>query len=302
MSSIAHIRMYPTNWRTGCMGLSLEQEGLYIRMCMFHAETGRRVPLDDGEAARALNANVNQYRKVLGQLLVKGKIKRHDNGYGNDRVEHERSEAEKAVDRKSAPTPEGVSDRQADQGQKREDRVPSIATPLATGVVTPPATPPVEAEKAQSFLRAKKELVASNYLSVVDEARAQTDYEKLADQLTAASAPAIGNPAAYPSLLNLSAPMMWLNQGADLELDILPTVAEVARKRAGKQKITSWEYFTSAVANAKAKRENGLPVVDVAALVTEGRRARSTIRADGKPTVFQLLQEMEAKAVQGASS
>ena len=116
------------------MGLSLEQEGLYIRMCMFMAETGRRVPLEDAEAARMMNVQTRNYRRVLGELLRIGKITRHDNGYGNDRLEHERAEAEKASGGKPATTSSGSADRQADQGSEREDREATAdLTPIYSG-------------------------------------------------------------------------------------------------------------------------------------------------------------------------
>lgn len=140
MSGPSYVRMYPTDWRSGCLGLSLEQEGLYMRICMFIAETGRRVPLDDSQAARMLGGvNVNQYRKVLGKLLVLGKIKRHEDGYGNDRIEHETSTASTAAKGNVGP------DRKADQGQNGQDRpataeVTGRVTPQATQAVTPQAT------------------------------------------------------------------------------------------------------------------------------------------------------------------
>lgn len=134
MTRVSHIRIYPTDWRSGCMGLSLEQEGLYIRMCMFMAETGRRVPLDDTEAARMMNVQTRNYRRVLGELLRIGKITRHDNGYGNDRLEYERAEAEKATGGKPAATSSGSADRQADQGPERQDREATAdITPIYSG-------------------------------------------------------------------------------------------------------------------------------------------------------------------------
>lgn len=145
MSGPSYVRMYPTDWRSGCLGLSLEQEGLYIRMCMFIAETGRRVPLDDSQAARMLSGtNVNQYRKVLGQLLVLGKVKRHEDGYGNDRIEHETTSA------KSASSSNNGSGRKADQGQGREasEATPQV-TPQAATPATHPVTTPVVAENIQ---------------------------------------------------------------------------------------------------------------------------------------------------------
>lgn len=158
------VRMYPSDWRSGCLGLSLEQEGLYVRMCMFIAETGRRVPLDDTEAARMMGVQTRNYRRVLGELLRIGKIKRHDGGYGNDRIEFERERAQaglqKAADDSEHPTSSGVgADRETDQGQGREDHAATVGNHVTTPVerrcnadITA-----VAAEKTQCFLRANKE-------------------------------------------------------------------------------------------------------------------------------------------------
>lgn len=131
MAGPSYVRMYPTDWRSGCMGLSLEQEGLYIRMCMFIAETGRRVPLDDTEASRMMATQTRNYRRVIGELLRLGKIKRHNDGYGNDRIEFERSRAQagsKQTGNSEHPaTSEGGTDREADQGQEREDHAVPVA-------------------------------------------------------------------------------------------------------------------------------------------------------------------------------
>lgn len=138
---VTFLRMYPSDWRSGCLGLTLEQEGLYIRMCMFMAEVGRRVPMDDSQAAKMLGTNINQYRKVLGDLLRLGKIRRHDDGYGNDRAEHEISAAKGASDRSSTQGKNG-SDREADQDENGP-------TPPVTPQVTRGVTPPVQAENHQ---------------------------------------------------------------------------------------------------------------------------------------------------------
>lgn len=285
MSRIAHIRMYPSDWRSGCLGLSLEQEGLYIRMCMFMAETGRRVPLDDTESARMLNVQTRNYRRVLGELLRLGKIKRHEDGYGNDRVETEREEAEKALDRKSAPAAGERPDREANQGPERQDFE-------ATADLSPNysryngVTSDLAGEKGQQKQALSIEPESEPLEDVADVARARAiDFETMCKRLNEAAAPAIANPAAYPGLLNFSTPSWWLEQGCDLDRDVLPAVAEVARKRAGKQKITTWDYFTAAVANAKAKREGRLPEaqIQMAAAVTPKRR-----------TVSQILREEAA--------
>ena len=45
MSGARFVRFYPSDWRSGCMGLSLEQEGFYIRLCAYVYETGQRAIL-----------------------------------------------------------------------------------------------------------------------------------------------------------------------------------------------------------------------------------------------------------------
>lgn len=168
MGGPTYIRMYPTDWRSGCLGLSLEQEGLYIRVCMFIAETNRRVPLDDSQAARMLGGtNVNQYRKVLGQLLVLGKIRRHDDGYGNDRIEHETTTA------KSAAKSGNGSDRKASEGQERKDyQATTQVTTQATYQVTPLDTPPVVVEKIEQNQSPFIEPITSNQIEEKECARA----------------------------------------------------------------------------------------------------------------------------------
>jgi len=72
---------------------------------------------------------------------------------------------------------------------------------------------------------------------------------------------ALDNPANCSGLLNLSIPQMWIDQGADLEKDVLPALRAVGKRAHGKR-INTWNYFTRAVAEAKAAREAGLPAVE----------------------------------------
>lgn len=51
----------------------------------------------------------------------------------------------------------------------------------------------------------------------------------------------------------------WLNDGADLELDILPTIERIMAKRNGQGPPRSLKYFDQAIADAKASRLNPLP-------------------------------------------
>ena len=62
----------------------------------------------------------------------------------------------------------------------------------------------------------------------------------------------------------MATPLMWIEQGCDLDREVIPTVEAIGRKQNGNG-IRSWDYFTQPVAEAKAKREQGLPAVTVSA-------------------------------------
>lgn len=81
--------------------------------------------------------------------------------------------------------------------------------------------------------------------------------------MTEAAGPCLDNPANCMGLLTSGTPQMWLNQGCDLERDVLPVLRAAAVKHAGKR-IRDWGYFTAMIAEAKARRERGLPPVTVA--------------------------------------
>lgn len=274
MAAISFVRMYPTDWRSGCLGLSLEQEGLYIRICMFIAETGRRVPLDDSQAARMLaGVNINQYRKVLGQLLLLGKIKRHDDGYGNDRAEAEVAAAKGAVGRTHVrgavlPVTPPVS---------------PTATQVVTTQATPPATPAVEPEKSeadQGLLR-ESGFKTLNEKTVAEHSAQEVDWHALHRDLRAAGGDMLASEAVAPGLANLSTPLWWLDQGCDFERDVLATIREVCRRRSGRGgAISSWDYFNAAVANAKAKREGKLPEVQARMAAVVAAQPRTDWAAD----------------------
>lgn len=84
----------------------------------------------------------------------------------------------------------------------------------------------------------------------------------LQEKLLDAANGALANFVTAPQLMHLGIPQMWLEQGADLERDVLPTLKVVAAKhkqRKSSRPIRSWDYFSSAVSDAKSARENGLP-------------------------------------------
>jgi hypothetical protein len=88
------------------------------------------------------------------------------------------------------------------------------------------------------------------------------DLNQLSDRLIEACNGSLDNPVNCQGLLNLATPMMWMNQGCDLELDIIPTLTAAGKKHHGKR-IRSWDYFSAMISETKSKRERGLPVVEI---------------------------------------
>lgn len=99
MAGIRYVRFYPSDWRSGCIGLTLEQEGLYIRMCAYIYETNRRLPDDASTAAKFMGVHTNAYTKVHKQLAAAGKIFKVGSEWSIARVEKELAAANGAIDK-----------------------------------------------------------------------------------------------------------------------------------------------------------------------------------------------------------
>jgi len=143
------VRFYPSDWRSGCLGLSLEQEGLYVRVCAFIYETNRRLPLDDCAAAKFMGAHTNAYRKIRDQLVELGKVSRCADGYTVARAERELAAA---IGSSPAADQEGALNGSAHSAPERDTRSDSIGdTPLDTPLDTPPDTHGVFFKSANKF-------------------------------------------------------------------------------------------------------------------------------------------------------
>lgn len=88
------------------------------------------------------------------------------------------------------------------------------------------------------------------------------DLKSLYGRLVSAANGALDNPVNCQGLLNTAVPQMWLRNGCDLELDVIPTLEAAGVKHCGKR-IRDWSYFSGMVAETKAKRERGLPTVTI---------------------------------------
>jgi uncharacterized protein YdaU (DUF1376 family) len=89
VGGMTYARFFPSDWRTGCLVLNLEEEGLYIRCCAYMYDTGNPIPGNDVDAARMLHVQIQKYQKVMGSLIEKGKMIRGQGWIVNERVQEE---------------------------------------------------------------------------------------------------------------------------------------------------------------------------------------------------------------------
>lgn len=128
MSGVRFIRMYPTDWRSGCIGLTPEEEGVYIRVCAHYWETGVRLTSDDLASASRIMLDVRMWRRIKANLVQKGKLHVADDGtIYNPRAEAEFRKAtgaeEKSVRAADMDSARGSNDReQEDRGNSVQGR------------------------------------------------------------------------------------------------------------------------------------------------------------------------------------
>lgn len=137
-------KFFPSDWRTGCMNLDLEEEGLYIRVCAYHYDVGKALPDDYPYCAHVLRVNLNKFTKVMDSLIAKNKIIRAQGLLFNERVVEEfdryrREHAARVIAAKKREEARKEKLRQiADDLERAKKATPHVAPP-----VTPQLTPPV---------------------------------------------------------------------------------------------------------------------------------------------------------------
>lgn len=91
-----YVHFFGNDWFTGVIGLKADERGVYVSMCVYIWTAGRRVPLCDAEASRMMGLQFNNYQRIRDSLVAKGKVQKHDDGYGVKRAE---TELDRARDR-----------------------------------------------------------------------------------------------------------------------------------------------------------------------------------------------------------
>jgi len=135
---------------------------------------------------------------------------------------------------------------------------------------------------------------SSQHLDAAREAAplpGQDELKELSRQMFAAAGNAMASEAIAPGLASMMVPQMWLDQGCDLRLDVLPAVRHVASKI--RQKIRSWDYFTAAVHEARDKRIAGKPM--------RSAKVIAMVR-DLTPEELEIAREQSRAAIRAAQA
>lgn len=146
LGGMTYARFFPSDWRTGCLTLNLEEEGLYIRICAYMYDTGKPLRDDYTQCAILLRVQPLKLRKVLESLIAKGKIIRTQGLLINERVQEEidRFRLEYASRAAAAKKREEMRRYRMQQQIEEARRLAAAeATPHHTPTPTPHHTPPV---------------------------------------------------------------------------------------------------------------------------------------------------------------
>lgn len=148
LGGITYAQFFPSDWRSGCIMLNLEEEGLYIRCCAWMYDTGQAIPGNDATAAKLLHVQVQKYSKVMAALIAKNKMIRSQGVIINKRVF---DEIDKYRQHKAARS-EAAKRRERDRAARLERELTAAIigdrqgtpppTPPPTPLATPPPTPP----------------------------------------------------------------------------------------------------------------------------------------------------------------
>lgn len=271
-----YMKLFTSDYRDGTAQLSFELQGFYFRI-LTYLHDGETVPSDPAALAVFLQCSPRTVRAYLPKLIAVGKLYEANGELRNKRVDRDLEPTSARIGADFEPTSNRIgaelepnsarTSEKPELNQEPENHTMEKATSTATSIST-----------------AKEDL---NLSSVVPDAAkgcaAKIDFDELEGKLREACNGALASPAVAQGLFDLSIPIMWLNQGCDLDQDVIPTLRAIGKREHGKG-ICSWGYFTKPVAKAKAQREAGLPPIEAdaqstpkvsaARAVLEARKAR----------------------------
>jgi uncharacterized protein YdaU (DUF1376 family) len=268
---------------TGTMGMTLEMEGAYQRFLMRLYQRGKPLPDDDKFMSMVMSLTTRVWKRVKAALIDAGKILLRAGCLTNSRFEKERI---KRAEQRRKQIEAGIKRWEKDRAEK--ESLPKVSPKFAPSLPeVSPKLSPTEAEKINNYNKPPvTHLMESRIQESKNPSAVVAALDGLLEALQDAAGPAIANPAACPGLL-MTAPISgWIEQGYDLQKDILPAI-RARSARAAPGTIRSWSYFTQAVADAKASRTAPMP---------KGREVASRPHSDREKATQTswLKRELEA--------
>lgn len=280
-------------WISSTAGLTFEERGFYIQVLAFQWSRGGPLPAD--LLPIMLGCDPRTARRLTSALVSKHRLSTGPQGVSSDRLDaHLQAKSDETspeVEAKSGESPAKVaekSDRSAPKNSMKSTRGRAEKESLRGSKIEGNTTPsPIEDVAARE--PAKPARMGGDSWSVTDL------YNRLVEAAGDALCPISIN------LQMVAEPRGWLNQGCDLDADILPAIAALSAK-APARSIRSWSYYARAVSEARARRERGLPAVKVdSAAEPPWVQARNARFAEQKRLVDDLIRKADAKrAARGA--
>lgn len=89
-----YMPVWINDWLAGTMGLSFEQRGMLIELCVRMWDCGGPLPADTAWLAGAMQRDKREVRRLVSELVALGKVRQEGDSLVNDRVAHELRERE----------------------------------------------------------------------------------------------------------------------------------------------------------------------------------------------------------------
>jgi len=245
-------KFYQEKWLEDTRVLTPEARGLYVDVLALIYKAGGPIDDDVGRIAHYMHVHVRVWKRVRSALLAHGFLYLAEGKLHQKRAQSvlaERGQAAEEEADESPIIPGLFADHSATKGPKLEKKSNVI-----------------KADFAQSQSSKSLEIDRSPIASVVSVASAATTLpwgltlKELSDRLLEAGGEAMVSQASHPGIILVHDAMPWHTAGCDLELDVLPVIRSKAANRPARS-INTWRYFSKAIAEAKGRREAGLPAV-----------------------------------------
>ena len=251
---------YTDDWGGGTMGFTFEQEGFYLRFV--RCQWARKGDLPDNLKwlAGALGCDPRTLRRLRKFLLDEGKLVASGGVIWNPRMKRE-IEAKLAKDRAKIGAKSGEDRAKigAKSGEDRPQLTPKKSEKPTKSTQGPSCENSPEPEpQPKPVPDSNGEVESESSVAGAAAPPDRVDWDAVQKQLLDAANGALARDAISLNVNDLSFPRMWLEQGCDLERDVLPTIRSVCSRKHARG-IRSWKYFHEAVADAKAIRLAGLP-------------------------------------------